>query len=315
MIAKALNWLAGGHSHGAGGVQQIIEQDTTALDYFGLGAPPLTQLGEEFPALPVPASMPHYDAIVLDRLLTQAGLSPPPVVDLPSVPVCTAAAATTAALYGFWPRLPRGNPPAWRSFSVEPTFGWSRTAVTGGSTSTPGSTVTNAVRALAKFGLVPAALLPGFNLARFDGARCDRWANIGVPARLADFARLWPVDIYHARGARAIEWALYLRCGLVFSCGFTFTKTDRDGVAIREDLSGKGGHALAIIGAIRNGPGGSPHVAVAQSYGTRIFLFNGSRQHPLWPRPGVGLVPLDWLADHLTRRVCYAIFPKGSKVT
>lgn len=300
MISQALNWLAGGHSFGAGGV---VDSGTNY------------QAGEDFPQWQI-QGIPIPSTVSLDDRLRSKNLTPFPVLDQGPVGICTGTAGITAASYAWWDKLPQGNPPPWRQFSPEPTFAWSKTAVHGG-TPTPsgGSTVANVARALRDFGLVPMARFPSVDLSRVDGVRAMRWSSRPglVPATLQPVAALRLVKIWRVNhNIQQIREVLTLGGGVFASVPWTFTQTDQNGMAILTPAV----HAMAIIGRIERGPTGRPCLAFRQSYGTRIFAFNRSRPHSRFPVLGVGLVEeAQAFAAISDRRVAFGFFPERSSHT
>jgi hypothetical protein len=289
VIPEALNWLAGGHSFGAGGVG-----DATGL----------TQAGEDFPQWEI-TGVRIPDEINLDDNLRARGLGALPVIDQGPVGICTATAGVTAATYAYSRSLPVGNPPPWRIFSPEPTFGWSKTSVLGGRPLPGGSTITQVARAIRDFGCVPAARFPSVDLSRVNGSRAMAWSTSQVPATMSPIASLRRFTLHRVnRWPEQIPDALALGRGVFVGVPWTFEQTDRQGMAILKP----GSHVMAISGYIKAGPNGQPCLAMRQSYGTRMFLFGAGRPHPRFPIHGVGLVPLDrvWV-DLRDRRVGYAV--------
>lgn len=296
MIPQALNWLAGGHAYGAGGVA-----DSSAP----------TQLGEDFPQWEI-SGVRIPDEINLDDGLRARGLAPLPVIDQGPVGICTATGGVTAATYSFVRWLPVGNPPPWRMFSPEPIFGWSKTAVLGGRPVAGGSTITQVARAIRDFGCVPAARFPSVDLSRVNGTRAMAWSTSRVPATLTPIATLRRFALHRVnQRPEQILDALALGRGVFLAVPWTFEQTDKNGMAILKP----GVHVMALGGYIKKGPTGTACLVFRQSYGTRMFLFGAGKPHPRFPVHGTGLVPFDraW-ADLSDRRVGYAVTHlEGSK--
>lgn len=274
-----------------------------------------TQLGEEFPQWHKRPPGPLPPVINLDSRYRRRGLPPPTVHDQGPIGQCTAAAIATAAGDAWADLLPPGNPPPWRRFAPDPLFVWSKTRVIGANPDPKyGSTLTNAARAVAQFGAVPAFRFPLADLTRSEQTRVNHWLKTGVPDWLETVGRVWRCDVYRAN---AHDWqihgAMLAGAGVVVGIPWTFTRVDRDGVAVLT----RGNHCYSLAGWVADGPRNlGPMFCVRQSYGSKMFAQSGGRP----PRPfgvtGYGFIPQSVLLDAvLDRRLAFALFRKGMVIS